>query len=78
MVWWKLWTRGRDVAITGMTKTTHEVEEIERCVFAAKPWKAAGEDGLPAIVWRQIWPVVKDRILTLFQTSIATGQIPDQ
>jgi hypothetical protein len=55
-----------------------EAEEIERCIFAAKPWKAAGEDGLPTIVWRQIWPAVKDRILTLFRTSIETGQIPVQ
>lgn len=39
--------------------------EIE---MAAKPWKALGEDSLPAMVWRHFWPVVKDRVL-LFQTS---------
>lgn len=54
------------------------IEEVERCVFAAKPWKAPGDDGLPAMVWRQVWPVVKGRVLLLFQTSLDTGQIPSQ
>ncbi|KAL3704532.1 hypothetical protein TMatcc_008203 [Talaromyces marneffei ATCC 18224] len=37
------------------------MEEIERKVFEAQPWKAPREDGLPAMVWRQLWPVVKER-----------------
>ena len=28
------------------------LEEVKRKVFSAKPWKASGRDGLPAIVWR--------------------------
>ncbi|KAF5725014.1 reverse transcriptase [Fusarium mundagurra] len=32
------------------------LEEVERRLWATKSWKAPGEDGLPAIVWKQIWP----------------------
>jgi ribonuclease HI len=54
------------------------MEEVEQKVMSAKPWKAPGEDGLPAMVWRQLWPVVKDRVLLLFQTSLRDGDIPSQ
>ncbi|EFY84914.1 reverse transcriptase, putative [Metarhizium acridum CQMa 102] len=30
------------------------LEEIEEKIMAAKPWKAPGEDGLPAMAWRPI------------------------
>ncbi|KAM4062544.1 reverse transcriptase (RNA-dependent DNA polymerase) [Hirsutella rhossiliensis] len=39
------------------------LQEIEEKVMAAKPWKAPGEDGLPAIVWKKLWHVVKHRII---------------
>ncbi|KAJ0124197.1 Resistance to glucose repression protein 1 [Fusarium oxysporum f. sp. albedinis] len=32
------------------------LEEVERQLWATKSWKAPGEEGLPAIVWKQIWP----------------------
>jgi len=54
------------------------MEEVEQKVMSAKPWKAPGEDGLPVMVWRQIWPVVKERVLHLFQTSLQEGDIPSQ
>jgi hypothetical protein len=59
-----------------MTRLT--MEEVEQKVLTAKSWKAPGDDGLPAIVWKQIWPVVKERVLALFQTSLDEGELPTQ
>jgi hypothetical protein len=33
---------------------TLTLEEVERQLFATKSWKALGEDGLLAIVWKQV------------------------
>src|SRR5437016_13756684 len=30
------------------------------------------------MVWKQVWPVVKDRVLLLFQTSLDGGELPTQ
>lgn len=54
------------------------IEEVERKVMAAKPWKAPGVDGLPAMVWKQLWPVVKERVLHLFRLSVKDGDLPRQ
>ena len=54
------------------------MEEVEPKVLAAKSWKAPGDDGLPAIVWKQIWPAVKERVLSLFQASLDGGELPTQ
>ena len=47
-------------------------------MFVAKPQKALGDDGLLAMVWRQIQPVIKDRVLLLFQTLLDEGDLPHQ
>jgi Reverse transcriptase (RNA-dependent DNA polymerase) len=54
------------------------LEEVEEAVFKAHPWKAPGHDGIPAGVWRHIWPVVKGRVWRLFQCSLDEGRLPHQ
>jgi hypothetical protein len=54
------------------------VEEIQCCLLKTKPWRAVGEDGLPAGVWRQVWPAVGESVRRLFQTSLDTGTLPQQ
>jgi hypothetical protein len=54
------------------------MEEIEWCLFAASSWKAPGDDHLPTIVWKQMWPVVKNREFTLFKTLLEEGKLPTQ
>lgn len=54
------------------------LEEVERQLFAVKSWKAPGEDGLPVIMWKQVWPVVKNQVMTIFLAFLEEGMLPDQ
>ncbi|SCV61221.1 uncharacterized protein FFFS_15790 [Fusarium fujikuroi] len=65
--------RRREVAMPDLT-----MEEVEEKVMEAKPWKAPGQDGLPAMVWKQLWPAVKERVMHLFRTWLSEGRLPDQ
>ena len=69
---------GRKPQRVPVAMPTITLEEVERQLHAAKSWKAPGDDGLPVIVWKQIWPVVKDHVLALFRQSLEEGSLPSQ
>ena len=52
------------------------IAEVDRKVFKARAGKAAAEDGLPAIVWKETWPAVRDHVLSIFQTSLDDRALP--
>ncbi|KAL9575787.1 hypothetical protein ACKAV7_000029 [Fusarium commune] len=63
-----------EVAMPNLT-----MEEVEEKVMEAKGWKAPGEDGLPAMVWKQQWPAVKERNRKSMEADLAVvdlGQDP--
>ena len=50
--------------------------EAQRAVFAAHPYKAPGPDDLPAVVWQELWPVLRNHITALFRLSLETATVP--
>ena len=53
-------------------------DEIEQALFSASSDKAPGRDGLTIRVWKEVWPVLQNQILTLFTQSLCTGKLPYQ
>jgi hypothetical protein len=51
---------------------------VKAAVFRASLDKAPGRDGLPARVWRELWPVLGDEITQLFARSLETGKVPKE
>jgi hypothetical protein len=49
--------------------------EVKAAVVQARPDKVPGRDGLPARVWRELWPVLGDKITTLFVRALETGKM---
>lgn len=52
------------------------MREIEEAIRRVRPWKAPGVDGLPNVVWKETWSVLKGWILAIFRASIAFGTMP--
>jgi exonuclease III/ribonuclease HI len=51
-------------------------EEIKRAVMRMNPWKAPGEDQIPAGVWQQLWPALGKDICQIFHASIKLSYVP--
>ena len=47
--------------------------EVHKVIFASNPHKAPGPDDLPAVVWQQLWPVLRHHITALFRLSLETA-----
>lgn len=52
------------------------LEEVHHAIFKAFPLKGPGEDGLPALVWQKLWPVLQHHIFTLFEAFLKQGKLP--
>ena len=52
--------------------------EAERAIFKSSPDKAPGPDEISFRVWRELWPVVGDHILRLYNTSLELQHTPRQ
>ena len=53
--------------------TEHEIEDALRRMA---PWKAPGPDGLPVVVWQQVWPTVKHWVVEIFEASLRLSYFP--
>jgi hypothetical protein len=63
--------------------TTHNIkwppltkDEVERAIFRSNPDKALGPDEISFRVWRELWPVVGNHVLWLYNTSLKLQHIP--
>lgn len=52
-------------------------DEIQEAIFAASPFTGAGMDGMAAVVWQKIWPVIKTSVTALFRASMSQGILPE-
>ena len=52
-------------------------EEVKAAVFRAKPMKAPGMDGLPVLVWHEVWPILANHITLLFKKSVTQAKVPE-
>ncbi len=52
------------------------LEEVRDAIFKASSFKRPGEDGLPALVWQKLWPILQHPIFALFEASLKQGKLP--
>jgi hypothetical protein len=52
--------------------------EVERAIFKSSLDKAPGPDEISFRVWRELWPVVGDHILRLYNASLELQHTPRQ
>ena len=52
-------------------------EDVLRATFASAPLKGPGIDRLPSLVWKKTWSATKHLIVSIFQSSMAQGFVPD-
>ncbi|EED12026.1 endonuclease/reverse transcriptase, putative [Talaromyces stipitatus ATCC 10500] len=53
-------------------------EEVYGALQRMKARKAPGEDEIPTMVWKQIWPYLSEEIFQIFTASINLGYYPRQ
>lgn len=53
-------------------------KDLWLAIFAASSYSAGVIDGLSSVVWKKLWPVLKDQITQLFQNSIEREEILEQ
>ncbi len=52
------------------------LSEIKQAICRAKPDKAAKIDGLPMCVWKELWPALREEVVSFFNASIDTSWLP--
>ncbi|GAA5995024.1 hypothetical protein JCM11641_005127 [Rhodosporidiobolus odoratus] len=50
--------------------------ELKRAIFSARPFAATGADSLPNHLLQTLWPLLRSRLLHLFQAAMTLGHFP--
>ena len=72
-------TSAEDLRVADDTQLPWEpltMHEVKDAVFRAQAYKAPGLDDIPTIVWKELWPILRQRIFLLSEASLRTGIIP--
>ncbi|PVH90632.1 hypothetical protein DM02DRAFT_664852, partial [Periconia macrospinosa] len=50
-------------------------EDVCKAIFAANLFKASGNDEMAAVVWQELWEILKRHIVALYQLSLETSML---